>query len=140
MNVLETHRRIDILLVEDDEVDIMNVQRMFKKQNIPHRLKIARDGVEALTVLRDQEQKPQVILLDINMPRMNGLEFLRELRADPSLRSITVFVMSTSSNPSDKSTAYQFNVAGYIVKPLTIDEFSNSFARLVRFWDICEFP
>lgn len=118
----------------------MNVQRMFKKQNIPHRLKIARDGVEALTVLRDQEQKPQVILLDINMPRMNGLEFLRELRADPSLRSITVFVMSTSSNPSDKSTAYQFNVAGYIVKPLTIDEFSNSFARLVRFWDICEFP
>jgi CheY-like chemotaxis protein len=134
------NRRIDILLVEDDEVDIMNVQRTFRKQNVQHRLEVARDGMEALSQLRAAANKPHVILLDINMPRMNGLEFLRELRSDPALARIAVFVMSTSSNPSDKSTAFQFNVAGYIVKPLSSEDFNHSLACLVRFWEICEFP
>lgn len=128
------------MLVEDDEVDIMNVQRTFKKQNVQHRLDVARDGKEALLHLRTVGTKPQVILLDINMPRMNGLEFLRELRADPKLARIAVFVMSTSANPSDKSIAFQFNVAGYIVKPLSSEDFNNSLSCLLRFWDICEFP
>jgi len=128
------------LLVEDDEVDIMNVQRTFKKQNVQHRLDVARDGKEALLHLRTVGTKPQVILLDINMPRMNGLEFLRELRADPKLARIAVFVMSTSANPSDKSIAFQFNVAGYIVKPLSSEDFNNSLSCLLRFWEICEFP
>lgn len=128
------------MLVEDDEVDIMNVQRTFKKQNVQHRLEVARDGKEALLHLRTVGTKPQVILLDINMPRMNGLEFLRELRADPKLARIAVFVMSTSANPSDKSIAFQFNVAGYIVKPLSSEDFNNSLSCLLRFWEICEFP
>ena len=128
------------MLVEDDEVDIMNVQRTFKKQNVQHRLDVARDGREALLHLRTVGTKPQVILLDINMPRMNGLEFLRELRADPKLARIAVFVMSTSANPSDKSIAFQFNVAGYIVKPLSSEDFNNSLSCLLRFWEICEFP
>ncbi len=128
------------MLVEDDEVDIMNVQRTFKKQNVQHRLDVARDGKEALLHLRTVGTKPQVILLDINMPRMNGLEFLRELRADPKLARIAVFVMSTSANPSDKSIAFQFNVAGYIVKPLSSEDFNNSLSCLLRFWEICEFP
>jgi CheY-like chemotaxis protein len=118
----------------------MNVQRTFKKQNVQHRLEVARDGKEALLHLRTVGTKPQVILLDINMPRMNGLEFLRELRADPKLARIAVFVMSTSANPSDKSIAFQFNVAGYIVKPLSSEDFNNSLSCLLRFWEICEFP
>lgn len=133
-------RRIDILLVEDDEVDIMNVQRTFKKLNVQHRLDVARDGKEALLHLKNGTTKPQVILLDINMPRMNGLEFLRELRADPELARIAVFVMSTSSNPADKSIAFQFNVAGYIVKPLSNEDFNHLLSCLLRFWEICEFP
>lgn len=130
-----------MLLVEDDEVDIMNVERCFRKQNIPHRLSIAHDGLEALEYLRNPASiQPHVILLDINMPRMNGLEFLSELRSDQALSKLTVFIMSTSSNHTDKSTAYRHNVAGYIIKPLTAEEFGHSLIKLVRFFDICEFP
>jgi CheY-like chemotaxis protein len=133
-------KTIDILLVEDDEVDIMNVQRTFKKHNVKHRLEVARDGREGLAHLRSNASNPHVIILDINMPRMNGLEFLKELRSDSALASIPVFIMSTSSNPNDKSIAFQFNVAGYIVKPLSSEDFTNSLACLLRFWEICEFP
>jgi CheY-like chemotaxis protein len=141
VQVVSNVRRLDILLVDDDEVDIMNVQRSFRKQGFSHQLHITRDGLEALDFLRqDGQVKPHVILLDINMPRMGGLEFLRELRSDPELGHVTVFMMSTSSNPKDKHLAYGYNVAGYIVKPLSSEDFSHSLGKLVRFFDICEFP
>ncbi|MEM7039415.1 MAG: response regulator, partial [Bacteroidota bacterium] len=130
---------IDILLVEDDEVDIMNVKRSFRKHGVQHRLSVARDGIEAFDHLRARA-KPHVILLDINMPRMTGLEFLRALRAEPQFRDITVYIMSTSDNPFDKSQAYSLNIAGYIVKPLSAESFSECLIRLVNFWEICEFP
>ena len=131
---------LDVMLVEDDEVDVMNVQRSFRKNKVPHRLRIANDGLQALGLLRDSSiPTPQVILLDINMPRMGGLEFLRELRSDPALHSIAVFIMSTSDNPIDKETAYRYNVAGYIVKPLSAEKFNQAISRLVAFWEICEF-
>jgi CheY-like chemotaxis protein len=131
---------LDVLLVEDDEVDVMNVQRSFRKNKVPHRLQIANDGLQALEMLRNNVTAiPQVILLDINMPRMGGLEFLRELRSDPRLHSIAVFIMSTSDNPIDKETAYQYNVAGYIVKPLSAEKFNQAISKLVAFWEICEF-
>lgn len=133
-------KALDILLIEDDEVDVMNVERSFRKNNIQHRLRHAPDGMQALEMLRSRVMNlPHVILLDINMPRMGGLEFLRELRADPALKSITVFIMSTSSNSFDKETAYRYNVAGYIVKPLSAEKFNQSIAKLVAFWEICEF-
>ena len=131
---------LNILLVEDDEVDIMNVQRSFRKNKVKHRLRIANNGLQALDMLGELAAPlPQVILLDINMPRMGGLEFLRELRSDPRLHSIAVFIMSTSDNPIDKETAYRYNVAGYIVKPLSAEKFNQAISRLVAFWEICEF-
>jgi CheY-like chemotaxis protein len=133
-------KALDILLVEDDEVDVMNVERSFKKNKIRHHLRHAADGIKALEMLREDSAKlPQIILLDINMPRMSGLEFLKVLRADPRLKSITVFIMSTSSDSFDKETAYQYNVAGYIVKPLSAEKFNQSIAKMAAFWDICEF-
>ncbi len=133
-------KALDVLLIEDDEVDVMNVERSFKKNKIQHRLRHAADGIDALELLRSNiADLPQVILLDINMPRMGGLEFLQELRADPTLKSITVFIMSTSSNSFDKENAYQYNVAGYIVKPLSAESFNQSIAKLAAFWEICEF-
>jgi CheY-like chemotaxis protein len=138
--VNKNFKPIDILLVEDDEVDVMNVQRSFRKNNIRHHLQHAPDGIHALEMLRARGfNLPHVILLDINMPRMGGLEFLRELRADEALKSITVFIMSTSSNSFDKETAYKYNVAGYIVKPLSVEKFNQSIAKLAAFWEICEF-
>lgn len=133
---------IGILLVEDDEVDIMNVQRAFKKNNINNPLYIVRNGLEALEVYREKKVSPtpQIILLDINMPKMGGIEFLAEIRKDPSLRSLSVFVMTTSNEESDKVAAYDLNVAGYIVKPLSFESFVNAVATLNHYWQICERP
>jgi len=137
--------RVNILLVEDDEVDIMNVQRAFKKNNIGNPLHIARNGLEALDLLRGSDPavlmpSPRVILLDINMPKMGGIEFLTELRKHPELKSISVFVMTTSNEESDKVAAYDLNVAGYILKPLSFEGFSGAVAILNNYWHLCEMP
>lgn len=132
---------VNILLVEDDEVDIMNVQRAFKKNNINNPLHIAHNGIEALELLRSGSiPMPPIIILDINMPKMNGIEFLQELRQDPELNRISVFVMTTSNEDSDKINAYNLNVAGYILKPLSFEKFISAVATLDRYWKLCERP
>jgi CheY-like chemotaxis protein len=136
---------VHILLVEDDEVDIMNVQRAFRKNNISNPLHIARNGLEALQMLTGKNPEltipsPRVILLDINMPKMGGIEFLTELRKHPELRSISVFVMTTSNEESDKIAAYDLNVAGYILKPLSFEGFTSAVAILNHYWHLCEMP
>lgn len=136
---------VNILLIEDDEVDIMNVQRAFRKENIANPLFIARDGMEALAALRCADPAmriphPKVILLDINMPRMNGIEFLTEIRKDPELKSLSVFVMTTSNEESDKIAAYNLNVAGYILKPLSFEGFKTAISVLNHYWQLCEMP
>lgn len=134
-----TEKLVNILLVEDDEVDIMNVQRAFKKNNINNPLYIARNGLEALKMLRDSiVPLPQIVILDINMPQMNGIEFLQEVRKDEELKHISVFVMTTSNDDSDKLNAYNLNVAGYILKPLSFEKFIASVATLNNYWKLCE--
>lgn len=136
-----SEKLVNILLVEDDEVDIMNVQRAFKKNTIQNPLFIARNGLEALEMLRKEEVPfPHIIILDINMPKMNGIEFLRELRSDDTFKSASVFVMTTSNEDSDKINAYNFNVAGYILKPLSFEKFITSMATLNNYWKLCERP
>ena len=138
---MSEEKLINILLVEDDEVDIMNVQRAFRKNNINNPLFIARNGLEALEMLHSQQiPKPHVIILDINMPKMNGLEFLQAMRAEENLKRISVFVMTTSNEDSDKLNAYNLNVAGYILKPLSFEKFLNSMATLNSYWKLCERP
>ncbi len=136
---------INILLVEDDEVDVMNVKRAFKKNNITNPLFVAENGIEALSLLRSQNEQPSVIpqqrrliLLDLNMPKMNGLEFLHELRADPNLKYIPVIILTTSDEDRDKLEAYELNVAGYILKPVTFSKFSEVIATLNKYWTLCE--
>jgi len=132
---------ITILLVEDDEVDIINVKRAFKKNGIENQMLVAKNGIEALTLLHSlsASQLPQVILLDINMPMMNGIEFLSVMRKDEQLKHISVFVMTTSNEDSDKIEAYGYNVAGYILKPLSFDKFIDTINKLIEFWSITEF-
>lgn len=128
-----------ILLVEDDEVDVMNIKRAFSKNNIKNELYVAGNGVEALDMLRTViEPLPKIIILDINMPKMNGIEFLEKLRADENLKNISVFVMTTSNQDGDKIDAYNLNVAGYILKPLSFDKFVSSVGTLKDFWSLCE--
>jgi CheY-like chemotaxis protein len=136
---------LHILLVDDDDIDVMNVQRAFKKNNIMNPLFIARDGLEALQILRDEgpngiPRERRLILLDLNMPRMNGMEFLRELRDDPTLHNSTVIVLTTSDDERDKVEAYNLNVAGYIVKPVTFIAFVEAMAALNKYWTINELP
>ena len=140
-------RVINVLLVEDDEVDVMNVQRAFRKVNITNPLYFASNGLEALDMLRGKNGQPptvppsrRLILLDLNMPKMGGLEFLQELRADPSLRTTPVVVLTTSNQDRDRLEAYNLNVAGYILKPVTFSNFAEVMATLNKYWALCELP
>jgi CheY-like chemotaxis protein len=136
---------LNILLVEDDEVDIMTVRRAFKKGNITNPLYIAGNGIEALALLRGNPGEPslipperRLILLDLNMPKMNGLEFLQELRADSALAHIPVVVLTTSNEERDRVHAYDLNVAGYMLKPVTFSTFVELMITLNKYWTLCE--
>ncbi|HRC16588.1 MAG TPA: response regulator, partial [Bacteroidia bacterium] len=125
-----------IILVEDDDIDRMVVTRAFAKNNIKNPLHIARDGEEALEMLKGLNGKekldplPKIMLLDINMPRMNGLELLREIRHDEELQTISVFMLTTSKDDQDRLEAYKNNVAGYIIKPVSFDKLVEAIAVL----------
>jgi len=113
-----------VLLVEDDLFDTMTAQKSFARFNVPHQLHTAFNGEEALDLLLGRhgaaplDPLPEVILLDLNMPRMNGLEFLEVLRATPALQHIPVFITTTSSMDVDRAEVARFDVSGYILKPL----------------------
>jgi len=135
-------KMLNILLVEDDEVDVMNVRRAFKKNNIGNPLWVAGNGLDALELLRGPEipRERRLVLLDLNMPRMNGIEFLRALRADPELGLTPVVVLTTSDDERDRVDAYNLNVAGYILKPVTFVSFVEAMATLNKYWTLVEMP
>jgi len=136
---------VNLLLVEDDEVDIQGLKRAFAKSRIGNPITVARDGIEALEFLRGENgrpklAKPHLILLDLNMPRMNGLEFLEAIRADEDLKRSVVFMITTSKAEEDKARAYEQNVAGYIVKQDPANTFMQAVALMEHYWKIVEFP
>ena len=140
-----TNETVTMLLVEDDEVDAEAIQRAFRKHKLTNRFVIAKDGIEALDYLRGENGKtaisrPYMILLDLNMPRMNGFEFLAELRADANIADSIVFVLSTSDLDEDKATAYDYQVAGYTVKGKVGGSFKELASLINAFWQVVEFP
>lgn len=137
-----TTRCLNILLVDDDEVDVMNVRRAFQKAHITNPLFVAHDGIEALEMLRrnDFPCERRLVLLDLNMPRMDGIEFLRVLRADAALHAVPVVVLTTSDDERDKVDAYDLNVAGYLLKPVTFGSFVEIMVALNKYWTLVEMP
>jgi CheY-like chemotaxis protein len=134
---------INILLVEDDEVDVMNVRRAFKKGHITNPIYVAGNGIQALEMLRGNGPIPpdrRLILLDLNMPKMNGIEFLKELRVDPHLKHTPVVVLTTSNEDRDRVDAYDLNVAGYLLKPVTFGTFVETMSALNQYWTLCQMP
>ena len=133
-------RRFHVLHVEDDDLDALNVQRLMRQNDAVSEVTVARDGIEALEILRSgrADLHELVILLDISMPRMNGLEFLRELRADPKLCHLPVVVLSTSDHDEDKETAYRLNVAGYLLKAPSSERFRRSLSAFADYWSTSE--
>ena len=139
-------KQINILHVEDDEVDAMVMQRALKKTDLSYKLSHAKNGLEALDMLRGTNgyekitPRPNVILLDLNMPQMTGHEFLKELRNDPELKSIAVYILSTSNDDRDRVEAYNQNVAGYILKPLSLETYVEAISVLNKYWALTELP
>ena len=131
----------NILLVEDDEVDIMAIRRALKQAKISNSIFIARDGIEALDKLRSGEIPfPYIVLMDLNMPRMNGIDCIKEIRADKDLRRTIIFVLSTSKDEKDKTRAYDYNIAGYIIKSDIGDESIKTMQMLNQYLRIVELP
>lgn len=135
-------RSISLLVVEDDPVDVETLRRALGRTKLPYQVVNATDGVEALAILRTDctPATRRLILLDIGMPRMNGLEFLRELRADPRLKSTPVVMLTTSTADEDRRQAYELHVAGYLVKPIRFDSFVELIAGLMDYWTHAELP
>lgn len=138
-------KALNILLVEDDDGDAKAVKRAFAKAEVANTLIRAEDGVEALQVLRGEHESkkldmPFILLVDLNMPRMNGIELLKTLRADPKLRKTIVFIISTSKREEDINAAYEHNVSGYIVKETMGRDFACLAETIDYFWRIVELP
>jgi CheY-like chemotaxis protein len=128
---------MNILMVEDDYLDAMNVQRAFNKLQLSHNLHIARNGRAGLDMLTGSNGESKIyadiILLDLNMPKMNGLEFLKELRGNSELKHSKVFIVTTSDEEAERETAKRLGIEGYIIKPLSFDKFDNPNSSMDNF-------
>jgi CheY-like chemotaxis protein len=130
-----------ILLIEDDKVDAMTVQRALKELRVTNRLEHVENGEEALTYLRDSNKdRPCIILLDLNMPIMNGIEFLQAVKSDADLKRIPVVVLTTSEEQEDKLDSFSLGVAGYMRKPVDYQQFVETIRSIDAYWTISELP
>jgi len=130
-----------VLLVEDDSVDILLIHRVFKTLEIKNVILEAANGEEALDILQNPDiPRPGLILLDLNMPRMNGLEFLSVIKADPDLCSIPVVVLTTSNEKRDVKACFEHQCAGYLVKTVDFNEFSETIRAFKLYWTHSEMP
>ena len=137
---------IDVLLVDDDAADAMMVEEAFESHDVPARLHVAIDGMEALAFLRrtgghENAPRPHLILLDLNMPRMDGREALAVIKADLELRTIPVVVLTTSAADADVLAVYQLHAAAYVTKPIGLDDFTHAIHKIKDFYGtLAELP
>jgi CheY-like chemotaxis protein len=139
---MTAERILNLVLIEDDDIDVMNVRRALERAHVTNPLFVAHNGLEGLELLRSDKvpKDRRLVLLDLNMPKMNGIEFLREVRKDPALKSTPVVVLTTSDDDRDKVQAYDLNVAGYLLKPVTFVNFVDVMAALNKYWALVELP
>ena len=136
---MRSSKIVTILLVEDDEIDVKALKWAFEKLKVANPLVIARDGVEALELLASLS-RPYLVITDINMPRLNGIELLRKIRQSAEYRDSIVFVLTTSNEEQDKIDAYKLNVAGYMLKTDMGTSFQRAIALIDNYWKVVEFP
>jgi CheY-like chemotaxis protein len=135
-------RALNILLVDDDEVDVIAIERAFRKANITNPMHIASNGIDALELMRTGKfpAERRLVLLDLNMPKMSGIELLRAIRADPTLETTLVVVLTTANEDRQRVEALQLDVAGYLLKPVTFQAFAEVTAALNKCWTLTEMP
>ena len=130
-----------ILIIEDDRIDTTTLKRAFKANHITHRLLFAADGEDALEYLNGPgNEKPGIILLDLNLPKMNGLEFLRIVKQDVSLRKIPVVILTTSHEEQDKINSFDLGASGYILKSVGFTKLVKIVKIINQYWALCELP
>ena len=129
-----------ILLVEDDQVDVMTIRRALREIHVTNPVVTAENGEDALHYLRGDNERPCIILLDLNMPIMNGIEFLQHAKRDDTLRRIPVIVLTTSEEQQDKVSSFDLGVAGYMAKPVDYRRFVDMMRSIDMYWTISEMP
>lgn len=127
-----------ILLIEDDKIERMKFHRTLIKGGFTNKLLEATHGEEGLALLKSSKILPDLIFLDLNMPRVSGLEFLKEIKGDDRLRHIPCIIITTSSNNKDLLECYRLGIAGYILKPLRYDDYVDHLTKVVEYWNINE--
>jgi CheY-like chemotaxis protein len=136
---MQTSQEVNILLVEDDEIDVKALLRAFKKLKIANPVTVAKDGMEGWEALQELP-RPYLVILDINMPRMNGIELLEKIRASEKYHDSIVFVLTTSTDDEDKFDAFKLNAAGYMLKADMGKSFIQAIEMIERYWKVVEFP
>lgn len=131
-------RILSVLLIEDDKIEKMKVRRTMETLGLPHKIKEANNGEEALEVLNGPESLPDIILLDLNMPKLNGLEFLQILKNDDRLKYLPVIIVTTSANYKDLKRCYEIGIAGYITKPLKYEKYVEKLKIVLDYWSFNE--
>lgn len=127
-------KSLRILLIEDDTIEVMKLKRAIAKLEMDHQLIEAEDGEKALGILKSIETLPDIIFLDLNMPKINGIEFLKIVKEDTVLRYLPTIILTTSSNRKDVLECYKQGVAGYIIKPLKYDEYIDKIGIALSYW------
>lgn len=131
-------RSLNILLIEDDMIEVMKLNRAKSALQLNHNITEANNGEEALKLLEHKDSLPDIILLDLNMPKINGIEFLRILKSDDRLRYIPTIILTTSNNQRDLLECYKIGVAGYVLKPLKYEEYVSKIKKLLEYWSVNE--
>lgn len=133
-----SNSKLKVFLIEDDAIEVMKLKRAIKKLQLAHELIEAKNGEEALSLLRDNDILPDIIFLDLNMPKINGIEFLKIIKEDDVLKYIPTVILTTSNNRKDVLTCYQIGIAGYIIKPLKYEHYVNKIAAALEYWSMNE--
>jgi len=129
---------LNIMLIEDDMIEVMKLNRAISTLKISHIITEAKNGEEALKILEQNDNLPDIILLDLNMPKINGIEFLKILKSDKRLRYIPIIILTTSNNQRDLIECYKIGIAGYVSKPLKYEEYVSKIEKLLAYWSVNE--
>jgi len=131
-------RVLNILLIEDDTIEAMKFNRTISSLKLEHNVTEANNGEDALKILQKKDELPDIILLDLNMPKINGVEFLNILKNDDTLRHIPTVILTTSNNQKDLLECYKIGIAGYVLKPLKYETYVSKIEKLLAYWSINE--
>jgi len=131
-------KSLNILLIEDDAIEVMKFNRVLKTLNLNHKIIEANNGEEALAILKEKEVVPDVIFLDLNMPKINGIDFLKILKEDDYLKYIPSIILSTSNNHNDILECYKIGIAGYVLKPLKYEDYVERIRKMLEYWSVNE--